>query len=609
MSPKGTDITFSSASLPAHPRLFARDDDWLRLREDIQSNSVLGRIYQRVKSDGDTLLSEPPVERVMEGRRLLSTSREALRRLLILGTLSHLDGNPVYAGRAIEELKAVASFADWNPSHFLDTAEMAMAVAVGFDWLYHQLDDSIRSQLVTALVTKAIQPSYALHEGRAHSWVTIHNNWNQVCHSGMTAAAIAIAEHHPELAEKVVHRALENLPRAAAAYAPDGAYAEGPMYWSYGTFYHVILSDILQKATGSTWGTDCFPGFLESAIYMGKITAPSGELFNYGDCRIRRGLLAPLFWIARQAGHPEWLNHDIKHLDTYLKEINKETDRGIPLLLHWYNSDTADADEKSVSRHWHAEGITPVTIFGPEGDRNLYVGVKGGSPGSNHAHMDVGSFILEAEGIRWAVDTGLQEYHSLEKHGFILFRREQDSPRWKVFRLGAESHNIIRFNHGSQQVDGRAEFISSQDKGNIQSAVLEMSEIYSREVKRMERGVMVRDNGVVLIQDEWELRQSGGMISWQMMTFAEVSRSVNGLLLQQEGKKCHLQVPDQPGVRIEVIETDTLLEFYDEPNPGLKRISVHVEEVEKCQGSLRVFLIPGDADEYSFPEILSLDQW
>ena len=41
-----------------------------------------------------------------------------------------------YAERCIEEIKAVCNFKDWNPNHFLDTAEMMNGLAFAYDWLY-----------------------------------------------------------------------------------------------------------------------------------------------------------------------------------------------------------------------------------------------------------------------------------------------------------------------------------------------------------------------------------------------------------------------------------------------------------------------------------------
>ena len=68
------------------------------------------------------------------------------------------------------------------------------------------------------------------------------------------------------------------------------------------------------------------------------------------------------------------------------------------------------------------------------------MGFKGGSPGTNHAHMDVGSFVVDMQGVRWAVDLGGQGYHGLESRGVDLWNRGQDSERWTVFRLNNFGH-------------------------------------------------------------------------------------------------------------------------------------------------------------------------
>ena len=44
--------------------------------------------------------------------------------------------DPAILKRAELELLAISKFSDWNPSHFLDVAEMTMAAAIGYDWLY-----------------------------------------------------------------------------------------------------------------------------------------------------------------------------------------------------------------------------------------------------------------------------------------------------------------------------------------------------------------------------------------------------------------------------------------------------------------------------------------
>ena len=63
---------------------------------------------------------------------------------------------------------AAARFSDWNPSHFLDVAEMTFALAVGYDWLYDQLDRASRKEIRTAIVDKGVVLPF---ETRHKGWV------------------------------------------------------------------------------------------------------------------------------------------------------------------------------------------------------------------------------------------------------------------------------------------------------------------------------------------------------------------------------------------------------------------------------------------------------
>jgi hypothetical protein len=38
----------------------------------------------------------------------------------------------------------------------------------------------------------------------------------------------------------------------------------------------------------------------------------------------------------------------------------------------------------------------------------LYAAITGGSPSLNHAHMDAGSFMIQSDGIVWALDPGME---------------------------------------------------------------------------------------------------------------------------------------------------------------------------------------------------------
>ena len=115
------------------------------------------------------MLNTAPVERIKIGKRLLDKSRECLRRVFMLSYAYRTTGEEKYIARAEKELLAVAAFEDWNPTHFLDVAEMTMAVAIGYDWLFDKLSMQTRARLreATARTTHLGDELQALAERAA----------------------------------------------------------------------------------------------------------------------------------------------------------------------------------------------------------------------------------------------------------------------------------------------------------------------------------------------------------------------------------------------------------------------------------------------------------
>ncbi len=228
-----------------HPRLLATREEFQRLRESLNSNPLAEATAQAIIRQADVMLDEKPIERQLQGRRLLGQSRRCVKRMLTLAMAFQLSQDQKYVDRAEQEMLAVAAFSDWNPSHFLDVAEMTFGMAVGYDWLYDELSGESRQTIREAIVQKGVQlPFTSRHKG----WVRARNNWGQVCHGGLTAGALAILEDEPELAAKTVLNAVQNVRFSTDAYAPNGGYPEGPGYWVYGTSYNVLLIAVLESA-------------------------------------------------------------------------------------------------------------------------------------------------------------------------------------------------------------------------------------------------------------------------------------------------------------------------------------------------------------------------
>ena len=135
-----------------HPRLLVDVEGLVALRDSVGSGPLRKKIAEVVVLQADALLKEAPIARELQGRRLLSQSRRCVRRVLALSMAYHLTGEEKYISRCEQEMLAVARFEDWNPSHFLDVAEMTFGLAIGYDWLYDELRPEARETIRGAIV-------------------------------------------------------------------------------------------------------------------------------------------------------------------------------------------------------------------------------------------------------------------------------------------------------------------------------------------------------------------------------------------------------------------------------------------------------------------------
>ena len=592
-------------NLPDHPRLFANAARWEEMRAEAGRNEISSQLFEIQRRYAETLMGQPAVALVREGLRLLTPIREALFRISTLASAARLTGDRRYVERALVEMRGLAALEDWNPSHYLDTAEAALALAIGYDWLYHEISPGERAVFEEALLRKALLQSY---DPPDQEWVSRTNNWNQVCHGGMVAAALAVAERDPALARRVVERAIEKVPLVQGLYAPDGAYVEGPVYWQYGTTYHVILIEALRSALGEAFGLDRFPGFIESAGYIAQTTTPTGGLFNYADTiEEGRGSTAVLFWFARERKQPGILKREIERIAPGLAGATAgEIDVTItPFELLWWEPAAPALPPSALPLHWYARGETPIAVHRSAWDdsRAAFIGLKGGSPRTPHAHMDSGSFVIEGSGVRWAVDLGPQAYHSLEERGIYIWDANQSGDRWRVFRHGANAHNILRFNAAPQLVDGTTHLVSFKGEGDHPHTILDLTELYKDQVTRVLRGVSLGADSAVWIRDEWTAGDKPVDAAWQWLTRAEAQPLPDGAILRQQGETLRLYAAGSGGYSVTIEDASPPAHDFDHSNPGLKRIVIRMHTPAQSSAWLAVTAAPGSGNSDPVPSL------
>lgn len=561
---------------PSHPRLLASAQSWQQIQTKRAQDAELDAFLKRGELEARALLDAPPLVYQKEGRRLLSVSRAALRRVLLLSLQFQLTKDRVFLERAQKEMLAVAAFPDWNPSHFLDSAEMTTALALGYDWLYADLDETARQTIARAIADKGLRAGIA-----NPGWMKARSNWNSVCHGGMSLGALAIAESEPQLAAQTLQNARDFNPLGLAPYAPDGVYPEGASYWSYGTSYQVLLIAALQSALGSDWNLSQSPGFLQSASVLEQTKAPSGNFFNFFDSGEKSELDSTFFWFAQKLHQPTLLNDQRAFLKSYaaqtdLPKADSQNHRLLPLAALWWPTTTPIENQiapATAPRFWLGRGENPLAAFRDNwGDpRAMFLALKGGHAALSHGHMDAGSFVFESDGVRWARDLGLQSYHSLESRGIDLWNKNPGSQRWSVFRIGNLSHNTLSIDHQPHNVDGQAEITHFSDEAKSAGAIVDLTPTFAGQASRVTRGFAFRAGSEVLIRDELEGVKVGAQVRFAMLTKAEISLSDNGkeATLSEKGKQLRVLLRGIESAKWEVISADPPHD-YDAPNPGFR---------------------------------------
>jgi hypothetical protein len=526
--------------------------------------------YQYLQERALEILKEPLLKRELTGFRLLSVSREMVERMGTLCMVYRLGKEPAFLDRIHAEIITVCEFEDWNPQHFLDVAEMSFAVALALDWVGTALPKATVELARTSLIEKGIKPSF--NEGGTRMfWINSSNNWNAVCHGGMIAASLAIAEKDPELAARTIARALEKLTNSLKEYGPDGVYPEGPTYWGYGTSYSVLASEMLSTALGTDFGISGSPGFMESANFRLLATAPSGEFFNFADSDGRRGGHGSvlLTWFAAKTGDETYL--DKTFLENPVR-AGRLAAQGLVWISQFTRTKTSD-----LPLAWHGKGANPVAVFrgGKDDPGQFYLAAKGGSAYISHGNMDAGTFIFELDGVRWVIDPGNQPYYPLNRIGFNLSGRCQECERWTLLTKRNTGHSTITVNDARHKASAYAPITDFQS-GDKPEVTIDLSEIMEGQLKTLQRRFVMENNRSILVEERFVLNDSTRNITWALMTVADVTPLKSGAVLKQDGNSLKITILAPEKMEVSVISLDPPPLEIDKTIPGLKRIEIRV---------------------------------
>ena len=488
-----------------HPRLLLTDARLQELKTMSNTDAKLKKYAADVVAQADKDIFKSPIQHVLIGPRLLDKSRECLSRVYNLAFAYRWTDNPKYLAAAIANMKNVCAFADWNPSHFLDVAEMTHAVAIGYDWLYNKMDQPTRDQIKAGLIKLGLNEGKKAYAGNAW-WAKVDHNWNQVCNSGLAIGALAIAETDPEVALAIVPKATEYLPFALKNYGPDGVWGEGPGYWGYATDYTAYGISAMQTALGNDFGLTKLPGMNLTGYFPIYSAGPTGYMLNYADAgeKSKLGAPHPDFWLAGVYNNNHFSDFVIEQLETRTANV---------FDVIWFRPYANSAAKRDLDKFFDGSVSLYFSRSSWTDTNALWIGIKAGYNKVNHAHLDLGNFELDALGVRWGRDLGSDDYNLPDYFG---------SKRYTYYRLQSVSHNVPLLNGQNQREDATSKFIKHGEDIDEPFSVLDFTGAYKDFASSALRGMKVIENRKsVLIQDEFILTKSAEVV-WGMTTDATI---------------------------------------------------------------------------------------
>ena len=568
--PKGL-FDYSILAAAGHPRLITDSDGFAELRRKISEGKedeiLLRKVHECMMYYADyytnTSLKDIEYKFDSQGKSILDQSESALLQLSTMSYAYNLTGDRRYLNRAKQILSQVCSFKDWNHSHFLDVAEMTLGVAIAYDWLYDSLTLEEKTLIHSRIVNYALTPSYR------DDYIRTQNNWNQVCAAGMIAGALAIYEKDKAISADIIERNIAgNIEMASKIYAPDGNYGEGYSYWRYGTGFQVIMMEMLKSIFGNCGGMESIEGLDKTAEYMLFMDGVTGS-FGYSDGgTTAHGAKTAMWWFAMQQDDPSLVSKEITLLlnsGLYTFGTEPRIMFLVPLVLNKYH-----IDNKVLQTHakdlWSGRGSQPVVMVHTGwkwDDTDHYLGVKAGVPSGGHCHMDNGSFVYDALGVRWSTDLGKYNYSDMN-NAFAAaggIGSGQTSLRWDVLKMNNLGHSTISINAFDGSFDkrylsdhnysGTVPITSVINTGSELGAKLDMSDALRGQVASATRTIkLVNERDLVVIDVIKAKSFLDAPVLWHMITPARVEVKADHEVLTNGGKEMYLTTTADKPVEI-----------------------------------------------------------
>jgi hypothetical protein len=348
---------------------------------------------------------------------------------------------------------------------------------------------------------------------------------------------------------------------------------------------------------GNDFGLAQTPGLAATGFFPLYLTGPTGKTFNYADSPEKIPWLAQLLWLAQKFKQPAFAG----------PACTSSRPHALGLLWRDFAASPRPADHLPLDKYFR--GVEVVTMRSSwQDNQGIFVALKAGDNRAGHAHLDLGTFVLEAQGQRWAVDLGPDDYNLPDYFG---------PGRWDYYRLRAEGHNTLVINPGKapdQDPAASARISRWHSSSHLAWAIADLTPAY-QQAHKVWRGLALVNRRQVLIQGEIETPKPAE-VWWFLHTPAAVQLAADkkSATFTQNCQRWQARLVQPDNATFELSKTRPLPlsphPLRQGENPGMQKLTIHVNKAKKVR--LVVWLAPvtgGGGGPPDPPAVTPLADW
>jgi hypothetical protein len=608
---------FKAVMSSAHPRLMLSEAALDRLAAQIKvTGSTQAAWWAQIQAVANTMMTAP-VETITT-TDFTNEARVVQDRAYYMGLDYLLSTDPTVKANCLNaiyaQLQATANWGgpgnntapgNWYAQGFLGCSEICHAYAIAYDWCYAGWTPAQRAFIVNTLSTQGLEVGVNAYNNHDYTiWNNVLGNQFMVATSCMAISAISVmgeetgTAYAPTMLDDVMPELNAASTPSGDVLYPDGGWSECEGYLNYPMRHVATLLASLETSAATCYQYDQLPGLSSTGAYelytISPLTGAASTLFTYGDedqpavasagsqtgCfQLYEGNSLSLSYFGLEFNQPvySWRQQETLAQNIpvnpnvaptyYSPSTPLSPSTPYPTDLIWFDSrvgtNLATSPVSPAALH-----LPPSTYFSNSNtiflrsawnDPNaLYAGLKGGTNqvhGDSHFDLDIGDFVFDALGIRWAYGIS-RETNDYGLNGYFDLISTDPNYRYQYYRKRTEAKNTLVINpsdDGGQSETVSAKVTNFASTATTQQAIIDMTTAYNQTyggvatpVTGAKRGMRFI-NGTAQLQDEVATNSASATVdlNWFMNTVTSISLDASHQVATlTSGTKC-LQVQIQ----------------------------------------------------------------